>query len=103
VNEFGRRLKLLRGKMPMSELAEKLETTKAMLSRYENGKIEPGLKALRKIANYFNVTIDWLAGNGSEDEIQYVNKDPYDSVVNKCVKEDISPEKLEQIINVIRK
>lgn len=103
MNEFGRRLKLLRGEMPLSQLAEAVGTTKAMLSRYENGKIEPGLKSLRKLSEYFGVTLDWLCGGGSIDSIQYKNKKPYNDVIDECIKEDITPEKLEQIISVLRK
>jgi len=103
MNEFGKRLRILRGEMSLSELAIKVETTKAMLSRYENGKVEPGLKVLRRLANYFNVTLDWICGNGDADTIQYTSKNPYNSVIDACIKDDISPEKLQQIIDIVRK
>jgi transcriptional regulator with XRE-family HTH domain len=105
MNEFGKRLKMLREErdLPMSKLAEDVESTKSALSRYENGKMEPGLKILARLAEYFGVTLDWLAGNGDIDDVQYSNKKQYDSAVNKCIKENITPEKLEQIIDIMKK
>jgi transcriptional regulator with XRE-family HTH domain len=114
MNEFGRRLKLLREQkdLPLSKLAEDVSTTKSALSRYENGKMEPGLKMMVKLAEYFDVTLDWLAGNGNDED--YVNlhfgdresrssktDDHYEMIINKCIKNDISPDKLNQIIEMI--
>lgn len=32
------------------------------LSKYENGKLEPDLEKLGKLAQFYNVSIDWLLG-----------------------------------------
>ena len=105
VNEFGRRLKLLRdnGEIPMSKLADAIGSTKAGISRYENGKMEPGITVVRKLAEFFGVTMDWLAGNGDIDDIQYANKKQYSNAINKSIKEGITPEKLEQIIDIMKR
>ena len=44
------------------ELAQKLNINKSTISRYETSKTEPYLPIVIKIANYFNVSIDWLSG-----------------------------------------
>jgi transcriptional regulator with XRE-family HTH domain len=114
VNEFGRRLKLLREQkdLPLSKLAEDIDTTKSALSRYENGKMEPGLKVMIKIAEYFDVSLDWLAGNGDDEDYIKVSFGPKDGqlkrtaaytekIAEMCMKQNISPEKLEQLVKMI--
>ena len=56
------RLKLLRKQKHMSllSLAMKLNTTQMSISRYETGKREPDLKTLILIADFFDVSIDYL-------------------------------------------
>ena len=34
--------------------------TQNTISRYENGEREPGIKELIRIADYFNVSVDYL-------------------------------------------
>ena len=60
--DFFMRLKLLRKQKHMSQLslAMKLNTTQMSISRYETGKREPDLKTLILIADYFDVSIDYL-------------------------------------------
>ena len=56
------RLKLLWKQKHMSQLslAMKLNTTQMSISRYETGKREPDLKTLILIADFFDVSIDYL-------------------------------------------
>ena len=104
MNEFGKRLNLLRTRRDISleNLAEAVGSTKSLIWRYENGKSEPGLTALKNLANYFGVTLDWIAGNGEFNNIKFANKTEYCNAIDKCIKEDISPEKLERIIDVMK-
>lgn len=59
---FFMRLKLLRKQKHMSQLslAMKLNTIQMSISRYETGKREPDLKTLILIADFFDVSIDYL-------------------------------------------
>lgn len=43
-------------------LATDLNTTQNTISRYETGEREPGIDELIKIADYFNVSVDYLIG-----------------------------------------
>lgn len=56
------RLKELRLKRRLSQLrlAMELNTTQNTISRYETGDREPGIMELIKIADYFNVSVDYL-------------------------------------------
>ena len=58
------RLKELRKKKGLSQLrlATELNTTQNTVSRYETGEREPGIDELIKIADYFNVSVDYLIG-----------------------------------------
>ncbi len=69
MNEFAKRLKLLRTRKELSyeELAVAVGSTKSLMWRYENGKSDPGLPALIKLADYFGVTLDWLGGGETVD------------------------------------
>lgn len=42
------------------KLAMELNTSQNTISRYETGEREPGLIELIKIADYFNVSVDFL-------------------------------------------
>ena len=56
------RLRELRLERNMSQqrLAMQLSMTQNTISRYENGEREPGIKELIRIADYFNVSLDYL-------------------------------------------
>lgn len=56
------RLKTLRAEAGWSqaELAERIGSDGRQVSRYENGRITPSLEALVRIAETFNVTVDYL-------------------------------------------
>ena len=58
------RLKELRKRKGISQLrlATELNTTQNTISRYETGEREPGIDELIKIADYFNVSVDYLIG-----------------------------------------
>lgn len=61
---FSERLKQLREEKnkTLGQMAEDLNTTKASLSRYENDMRKPKMDFTQEIADYFNVSIDYLLG-----------------------------------------
>ena len=56
------RLKELRRSKRISQLklATDLNTNQNTISRYETGEREPGIAELIRIADYFNVSLDYL-------------------------------------------
>ena len=46
----------------LSCLSFDMRISTGALSNYQNGRAEPGINALKKIANYFNVSYDYLLG-----------------------------------------
>ena len=65
------RLKELRKKKGLSQLrlATDLNTTQNTISRYETGEREPGIDEMIKIADYFNVSVDYLIGRTENPKI----------------------------------
>jgi transcriptional regulator with XRE-family HTH domain len=48
--------------LSMDALAKELGVTKGTISRYENGVREPDFEMLCKLADFFEVTTDYLLG-----------------------------------------
>lgn len=61
---LGERLKKLRidKKLTQEQLGEKINVTKVSISGYENGNRSPDTETLQRLANYFNVSTDYLLG-----------------------------------------
>lgn len=67
-NYLGTRIKILREEKELSqlELARKLNISNSTLSQYEAGNRIPGDDIKNKIADYFNVSVDFLLGRTDE-------------------------------------
>lgn len=66
------RLKEIRKSRGISQLkmAMDLNTNQNTISRYETGEREPGIVELIKIADYFNVSVDYLLERTDNPKIQ---------------------------------
>lgn len=64
LKELGRKIKILRSEAGITqrEMAEKIGTTAASLSAYENGTQNPSVSVIVAIADLFQVNTDWLCG-----------------------------------------
>lgn len=62
--KFGTILRELREKKDLSqvELAKKLNITSQSLSQYELGKRMPDIDMINRLADFFNVSVDYLLG-----------------------------------------
>ena len=86
---FSERLKNLRNDKGLlqRELAEQLNLSRVAVTQYENGNRSPDQETLKKLASFFNVTIDYLLG---ESDI----RNPYqDDTIHKAIEGD--PELIE--------
>lgn len=70
---LGNRLKKLRlqKKLTQEELAEKLGITRGTYAHYEINKRQPDYETLQKLADFFNVSVDYLLGR-TDDPYPYV-------------------------------
>lgn len=62
--KYGDRLKQLRNekKLSQQELADKLEINRSTYARYETSATQPDYETLQKLADFFDVSIDYLLG-----------------------------------------
>ena len=62
--EYWERLKIIREQIEykQKEIAEYLGTTQQYYSDYENGKRDIPIRIYIKLADFYNVSIDYLAG-----------------------------------------
>ncbi len=69
IHLFGDRLRELRKekKITQPELADMLGVTFSTVSAWEVGKAQPSYDILTKLAQYFNVTTDYLLGFNQDD------------------------------------
>lgn len=76
-NSIGIKIQNLRRQANMSQfqLAKVLGIAASTLGMYETGKREPSLKVLNRIADYFNVSTDYLLGRSEpSQENKYVDE-----------------------------
>lgn len=61
---FGKRLKLQRAKHEKSqeEVANAIKVSRARYSHYENNHVEPDLDIIKRLADFYNVSSDYLLG-----------------------------------------
>ncbi|WP_144461031.1 helix-turn-helix domain-containing protein [Siminovitchia fortis] len=68
---LGDRLKKLRNerKITQEELGKKVNVIKVSISGYENGNRNPDTETLQKLADFFEVSTDYLLGRTDNNEI----------------------------------
>lgn len=74
---IGKTIRSLRttNNMTQKELANKLSISPSTIGMYEQGRREPDLNTISKIANIFNAPVDYLLGRSNE-RTQSVHKTP---------------------------
>ena len=63
---LGEKLRMVRGSMTQTELAEVLDIPQGYISRYEKGVVKPSIYYVYGLAKHFNVSLDWLLANKGE-------------------------------------
>lgn len=88
--EFAERLKDLRTKRGYSQqdLAKKLGISKSTISMLEVGSRQPSKEMMELIADYFNVTLDYLMGK-DDVSFYYFTPEQSDLLVKLSADEDL--------------
>ena len=70
-------LKLLRSKTKLTqdEMAKELNITRPTYANYESEITQPPIELLCKIADYHNVSLDYLVGRNYNNEIGYLTEE----------------------------
>lgn len=76
---FKVRIKSIREELGLSQtkVSEETGIHQSFISKYENGTLEPNIEQLGILANYYQISIDWLLGN------------PYGCKVGRTEKENV--------------
>ena len=66
------RLKMLRREKGITQkkLAEIVGTTQQSINKYENHNIEPDISTLITMADYFNISVDYLIGHSESRQTE---------------------------------
>src|SRR5690625_2933234 len=69
---FGNRLKFLRTRsnLTQEQLSKIINVSTSAIGMYERGAREPAFDTLIRIANHFNVSVDYLIGNSSRVDVK---------------------------------
>ena len=113
MTSFQKRLKDLRLKENLSqlELSKKLNISNVTLSQYENGVRRPDIGTVARLADYFNVSLDYLLGRSSSpgasispsSEMAALEEDfPEGISVLYRANEKLTPEQKEVMLRMIR-
>ncbi|MBD3920947.1 helix-turn-helix domain-containing protein [Paenibacillus sp. PR3] len=74
--KIAERLKYARTKKEVTQVEVQQSTSihAKTLSGYENGVSEPDLETIKKLAKFYNVTVDWLL---DDNDSNYPGKEPF--------------------------
>lgn len=65
-------------KITAYRLSKETGITQATLSRWKTGKTEPSIETLQIIADYFNVSVDYLLGQEKKEEKKSIDSSELD-------------------------
>ncbi len=86
---FGERLKELRrnNKLTQQELANILKVSASTIGMYEQGRRSPDTGTLNEVAEYFDVSVDWLLGR---IDLSHSTLNPYNKLLTQKDEKDIA-------------
>lgn len=70
----------IKNKLTQDDISKIINTNRQNISRYENGEVEPNINTLIKLADYYNVSLDYLCGRVWHNQIGYIPDDKKDLV-----------------------
>lgn len=96
---FQSRLRELRKErgLTLMQLAKHFNMSHSTLSKYETGHRKPDMEMLKKLSDYFGVSVDYLIGESpvrDKDKTVIINKDTNIS--------DLPPEAVQELENFIK-
>lgn len=82
--------------MSVNSFEKTVGLTQGTISNWKNGKNKPSLDAVNKIAEYFNVSVDYLLGRTSVPTVQQEKKNysTYEQFLGTCERKKVTPEQV---------
>lgn len=77
MSDLGKRIQELRKQLghTQAQLADKIKVSHTQLTRYEGKNVQPPADVLQRLANIFDVSIDYLVNGNKSDKIEQTLKD----------------------------
>ena len=70
-------------KLSQDKLAEELEVSSSLVSKWENNQSTPAPEMLEYIADYFNVSVDYLIGRSKYRNLEFNNSELDNILISK--------------------
>lgn len=108
MNSFGKRLKKLRldKSLTQEQLGKIFNVTNVGVAKWESDNRFPDKETLVKIADYFNVTTDYLLCRVDDPNVKVYNAnidgEHYQIGVNKNYPHELTPEEVENLLKELR-
>lgn len=89
MSTFGERLKLLRKSrnLTQQQIADLLFVNKSSVSRYESNSQLPETPQLQKLADYFEVSIDYLLGRNNESHVSLNSENKSNKNIDEIIED----------------
>lgn len=99
---FSKRLKSIREKKGISqnELASFLELSRPTITKYERGEREPDFVTLQKLADFFDVSVDYILGR-TDDPKGNNDLDPDLRMISRAAHK-MNPKKREKMLELLK-
>ena len=85
-----------------SQIADDLGILQSTYSNYENNKYEPDIPTLLKIADYFDISMDYLCNRKYSSKIGYIPKDKVDLVAEVISLDEAQAKKVEAFVEGLK-
>lgn len=86
--------------LTQTELGNMIGVTKSTMSLYESGYHEPDLETIKKLADILHVSVDFLLGRETDDDVYHIQTDEARILAPGIDK--LPKEQREQALNVVR-
>ena len=73
MGEILKKLRILNQKS-QKEVAEQINISAPAYFKYENNESKPTIENLKKLADYYNVSVDYLIGRSFSGDVGYLNE-----------------------------
>ena len=88
-------------RMSQTDLAKAIHVSQQAITKWENGKSEPSSTAINQLANYFDVSSDYLLGRTS-NKLPDKNMTTNQKLIAYSIDPDTSDEERDAIIEMVK-
>lgn len=89
-------------RLSQTELAKYLHVSQATVTAWETGRSDPNISALNALADFFNVSTDYLAGRTSLRKENSGDMSRNQKLIAYSIDPDVSDEERQDIIEMVK-